>query len=76
MNDGVMPTWEVYGSCNHEVVYVCARLETAEYLRDWCNAERMNWAIDIQRRNEYISPLQQMIDKFESFSIQEGEVIL
>lgn len=75
MNDGIMNTWNVMLHEPYEggvLLFSCAKQSTAEYLRDWCEAEE-------EERQRTI-----MIQKgwhrfmFNSicYSIEESEVIL
>ena len=44
MQDGILYTWDVVAYFSHglSIAFRCARKETAEYLRDWCEAEDEN----------------------------------
>ena len=90
MNDGIMYTHNVvrHDSHGNETLFVCAKLETAEYLCAWEQAVEENRFIDWQdqRRKTLglsnwecaptISLVERMRAGLDKFSIVEGEVIL
>lgn len=73
MNDGIMYVWNVIGDYHDYAFHSCARKETAEYLRDWCEAvEEDDWRYATKKAGvKYDSH-----PKHQEFSIEEGEVIL
>lgn len=86
MNDGIMYVWNVM---EHEpyqggvVIFTCARQETAEYLRDWCEAEecnRLKKTIDFLSTRMSSSELRgtsmSMQRGLDTYSVTESEVIL
>lgn len=78
MNDGIMNTWEVVVNNfweNHVMpIHVCAKLETAEYLRDWCEAIDEGIVRSISKdESDFSIRWASWSNKYE---IQEGEVIL
>lgn len=82
MNDGIMYTHEVvrYDSHCNTVVHVCAKLETAEYLKDWCDAideDRYKRYREVMVKtglsSAYVDGLAYPISRYV---IQEGEVFL
>lgn len=82
MNDSVMYTWDVRmsGSHGYGVIYRCVKKETADYLRDWCEAERENsfrnaatW-LSKEDLGFVIQRERNITDKM--FSVEESEVIL
>lgn len=75
MNDGIMYVWNVIGDYSGVTLHSCVKKETAEYLRDWCDA------ISEQNNRQLFSNLGRSYDLSDlvsvpSFSIEEGEVIL
>lgn len=73
MDDNVMYAWQVVGDYNDCVHFTCARKETAEYLRDWLQAEEIdNWRSSAKACNVQYQPS----GHEQHFSIQECEVIL
>lgn len=84
MNDGIMYTHNVVRNDSHgnQTLYVCAKLETAEYLRDWEVAEEMDRfensrSLMTERFGvANIRLLESMRNGLDKFSIVEGEVIL
>ena len=74
MNDGIMYVWQVVGDYDNTVLFTCARMETAKYLRDWCQAVEMdNWRDSAIKCN---IPYKPMSGHEQLFEIQESEVIL
>lgn len=82
MNDGIMYTHDVVLNCSHgnSVIHSCARLETAQYLRDWCEAEEEDRYMDSR---EYFKELgwdtnliERLRNGLSKYSVSEGEVIL
>lgn len=82
MNDGILYTFDVIAHHSHgiAILYRCARKETAEYLRDWCDAEEMNRYVNNRKyflaegfRTEIVDRLQNGLEKY---SVAESEVIL
>lgn len=73
MNDGTIYVWNVIGDYSGVTLHSCVSKDTAEYLRDWCEAI----VEDIWR-----SAAKKSGNKYEhhpahkEFSIEEGEVIL
>lgn len=82
MNDSVMYTFDVTSNQSHgiAILFRCARLETAEYLRDWCEAEEHNaWvnsATELKARGVRDYFIERLLTKVDRFSISESEVIL
>lgn len=74
MKDGIMYTWEVSGDYDGRAEFICARKETAEYLRDWCQAIGYDYWIGIARRDGL--PDHTYMGHCVHYSIEEGEVIL
>lgn len=82
MDDNIMYTWNVVvgGSHGYGVVHSCAKLETAEYLRDWCQAEEDNRYRDASTKLHEMGVDTVLIEKMQNgldkYSIVESEVIL
>lgn len=80
MNDGVMNTWDVVNNNDHGyVLFRCARQETAEYLRDWCEAEEYNRYLNaclVLNKLVEQSMVKRMAQFLDTFSVTESEVIL
>jgi hypothetical protein len=85
MNDGVMNTWSVVESNadSSDTVHICARQETAEYLRDWCEAIEYNSMINTVATlglttNSHLNRnyRQTFIDRLAHYHVEESEVIL
>lgn len=82
MNDGIMYTFDVIAHHSHgiAVLFRCARKETAEYLRDWCEAQELNCYHDA--RDELLSKgvkvamVDRMKNGLDKYSVAESEVIL
>lgn len=74
MNDGIMYVWNVIGDYHDYAFHSCARKETAEYLRDWCEAYEENGWRDISKSSG--AKYDRYHPKHQEFSIEEGEVIL
>lgn len=73
MNDGIMYVWQVVGDWSDHIHFTCLRKETAEYLRDWLQAEEVeNWRNSAKACNVVYA----FSGHHQLFSIQEGEVIL
>lgn len=82
MKDNIMYTFDVILNSAHgiSVIHRCARKETAEYLRDWCNAIEFNRYVKSREvllaagiRNQLVERMQNGLDKY---SVCESEVIL
>lgn len=80
MNDGIMYTFDVVSSEVGTVMFRCARKETAEYLRDWCEAEEYN---RFTRTESFLNErgvgkyvIDKMRDGLDKFTVMESEVIL
>lgn len=80
MQDGIMYTWDVMASFSHgnAIIFRCARKESAEYLRDWCEAEdENNYRAYVERCEMSGFRLKHSIkDHYGKYSIAESEVIL
>lgn len=90
MTDGIMYTWNVVvgGSHGYGVVHSCAKLETAEYLKDWCEAIAESTSRKMLELYEkgYLTyssimyqgkpTLEKVIAFQQKYSIVESEVIL
>jgi len=79
MNDGIMNTWDVVNNHGHgHVVYRCAKQSTAEYLRDWCEAEEWDRFLNTSKRLYGVYPhvIPFMEKRIDTFSVAESEVIL
>jgi hypothetical protein len=82
MNDGIMYTWNVVinGSHGNGVMHSCARLETAEYLRDWCQAiehdHYRNASVKLHEMGLEGSLIERMQNGLDKYSVVESEVIL
>lgn len=78
MNDDIMCTWEVimddFWSNQVNIIHVCARQETAEYLRDWCEAINENILRTFSRSEDDYRI--RAVSNGIKYEIQEGEVIL
>lgn len=71
MNDNELIAWQVLVNAPTEVLYTCLQQETAEYLRDWCEAETMDITFNHMKRNpdsQYVCGIK--------FSINECEVLV
>lgn len=82
MDDKIMYTFDVIAHHSHgiAILFRCARRETAEYLRDWCDAEEINRYVDSRKyflsegfRTELVD---RMRNSLEKYSVAESEVIL
>ena len=79
MNDNIMYTWSVVSSDVGTVMFQCAKKETAEYLRDWCEAEEYNRFVNARKTlNTLIGnrDFERMSSYLDKYSICESEVIL
>ncbi|MNB99684.1 hypothetical protein D3C81_1639520 [compost metagenome] len=79
MNDRIMNTWDVVNSDLGGVMFRCARKETAEYLRDWCEAEEYNRYLNAcLTLNSLVdqSMVKRMASYLDVYHVVEGEVIL
>lgn len=74
MYDNVMYAWQVVGDWTDYIHFTCARLETAEYLRDLLQAHEENSWRDIAKRCNM--PYEQNSGREQEFSIQECEILL
>ena len=77
MNDGIMYVWNVR-SKQGDHLFTCAKQSTAEYLRDWCEADEVNRFIEVKERLRGVYPhvLPMMESRIDKFYVSEGEVIL
>lgn len=82
MDDKIMYTFDVMSHHSHgiAILFRCARRETAEYLRDWCDAEEMNRYVDSRKRLLAEGFRTELVDRMqnglEKYSVGESEVIL
>lgn len=82
MNDSILYTWDVKvaGSHGYGILFRCARKETAEYLRDWCEAEEYNCYVDsaaeLKARGVRDYFIDRLAGKVDCYLIDESEVIL
>jgi hypothetical protein len=79
MNDGIMYTWDVVSSDVGTIVFRCAKQETANYLRQWCEAEEYNRFLNSRSKlSELLSDLDfdRMSLYLDKFFVVESEVIL
>lgn len=85
MNDSIMYTWDVKvaGSHGYGTLFTCARKETAEYLRDWCEAEheeyqRNSFPImqNLMDEKDFAMIIRNQKNGISIFSVCESEVIL
>lgn len=80
MNDGIMYTFDVVSSDVGTVMFRCARQETAEYLRDWCEAVEYNKFLDacVVLKNRGISNtiVDRLVTGLDKYTVEESEVIL
>jgi hypothetical protein len=78
MNDGIMNTWDVVSSDHGAVMFRCAKHSTAEYLRDWCEAEEWNLFLNTSKRLYGVYPhvIPLMEKRIDTYSVTESEVIL
>lgn len=75
MNDGIMYVWNVIGDYSGVTLHSCVKKETAEYLRDWCDAiSEDNYRQMLSRIGKEYKP--ETKSNIFMFSIEEGEVIL
>lgn len=75
MDDNVMYTWEVVSNTDFRTVWVCARLEAAEYMLAWEDAAMENSIFDLERSHPNLDWSWYKIQA-ETFFIEEGVVIL
>lgn len=82
MNDGVMYTFDVIAHHSHgiSILYRCARRETADYLRDWCDAEEIDTYHNHRQKLLNLGVNTIIVDRMrnglEKYSVAESEVIL
>lgn len=77
MNDGIMYVWNVTSN-QGDHLFSCAKKETAEYLRDWCEAEERNRFLEVKEKLLGVYPhvFPMMESRIDKFYVSEGEVIL
>lgn len=77
MYDKLMYVWQVTDQSGI-VHFTCARQETAEYLRSWCEADEYNNFLDSSSflRGVYPHVIPMMANRLDKFYVSESEVIL
>jgi hypothetical protein len=76
MNDNELIAWQVLVNAPTEVLYTCLRQETAEYLRDWCEAENLDRMYDAIKRHPAVAKSLERSFGCTKFTIMECEVLV
>jgi len=75
MNDNELIAWQVVDAFG-EVEYTCLKQSTAEYLRDWCIADKINRFMDTAKTIPHLEPQMMKAINYVKFNLVECEVIV